>query len=140
MRAEQAACLCENARRIGKRPDGVVQFPKERMPIADSPQRFLRARACVGDPYPLGGDFDQLDLIASPDARRLAVDTEHRQPLTFFDQRHLDERRDPGCEKPGTLSVRESRIRVNVADDDGLAALARVGDVLSKACQGSATA
>jgi hypothetical protein len=68
------------------------------------------------------------------------VDTEHREPLTFFDQGHLDEPRDPGCEKPGTLSVREPRIRVKVADDDGLAAPARVGDVLSKACQGSATA
>jgi len=97
------------------------------------------ARAYVGYPYALGGHFDQLDLIACPDARHRAVDAEHREPLTFFDQWHLDERRDLGCEKPGTLSVREPWIPVNVADDDRLAAPARVGDVLSEACHGTAT-
>ena len=80
-----------------------------------------------------------VDLIACPDARRRAVDAERREPLTFFDQRHLDERRDLGCEKLGTLSVREPWIRVNVADDDGLAAPARVDDGLAKACHGTAT-
>jgi hypothetical protein len=51
----------------------------------------------------------------------------------------LDERRDLGCEKLGTLGVREPWIHVNVADDDRLAAPARVGDVLSEACHGTAT-
>ena len=139
VRAEQAACLCENARRIGERPDRVVQFPKERLPIADPAQRFLSARARVGYPHALGGHFDQVDLIACPDARRRAVDAELREPLTFFDQRHLDEGRDLGCEELGTLSVREPWISSKVADDDRLAAPALVGDVLSEACHRTAT-
>ena len=74
---EHAACLAENARRIGERPDRVAQFSQERMPIADSAQRFLGARARIGDPDALGGNFDQLDLIWCPDARRGVVDSEH---------------------------------------------------------------
>ena len=138
VRAEQAACLRENAGRIGDRPDRVVQCPNERMPIADSTQRFLRARARVGYPHALGGHFDQFDLIGCPAARRRALDAERREPLTFFDQWHLDERRGLGCEKLGTLSVRESWIRVKIADDNRLAAPARVGDVLSEVCYRSA--
>ena len=84
VRAQQAACLRENARRIGERPDRVVQFPKERLPIIDPAQRLLRARALAGCPYALGGHLDQRDLIACPDARRRAVDAERREPLDLL--------------------------------------------------------
>jgi hypothetical protein len=78
---EQAARLAENACRIGERPNGVAQFSQERVPIADSAQRFLCARARIGDPDALGGHFNQANLIGCPAARRRVVDSEHGDPL-----------------------------------------------------------
>ena len=130
--AEQAACLLKNARRIGERPDGVVQAAQERLPALAPAQRLFCAGPLAGRPRPLGGHFNQCDLIARPGPRRGAVDAECREPSTILDQRRADERRSLACEELLALRVRESRIRVDVIDDHRLATAARVDDGLAE--------
>ena len=84
VRAQQTACLRENARRIGERADRVVQLAQERLPIIAPTQRLLRARALAGSPYALGGHLDQRDLIACPRARRRAVDGEASRAIDLL--------------------------------------------------------
>ena len=130
--AEQAACLLKNARRIGERPDGVVQAAQERLPALAPAQCLFGAGALASRPRPLGGDFDQCDLIARPGPRRGAVDGECRKPSTILDQRRADERRSLASEELLALRVRESRIRIDVIDGHRLATAARVDDGLAE--------
>ena len=130
--AEQAACLLKNARRIGERPDGVVQAAQERLPALAPAQCLFCAGPLAGRPRPLGGDFNQCDLIARPGPRRGAVDAECRKPSTILDQRRADERRSLAREELLALRVRESRIRIDVIDGHRLATAARVDDGLAE--------
>ena len=86
-----------------------------------------RARS-RGRPRPVGGHFNQCDLIARPGPRRGAVDGECRQPSAILDQRRADERRSLAGEELLALRVRESRIRIDVIDGHRLAAAARAED------------
>ena len=128
VRAEQAACLLENARGIGERPDGVVQAAQERLPGLAPAQRLFGAGPFADPPHPVGGDFNQRDLIARPGPRRGAVDGERPEPSAALDERRADERRRLGREQLLALRGRESRIRVDVVDGHRLAAAACVDD------------
>ena len=126
--AEQAACLPKNARRIGVRPDGVVQAAQERLPALGPVQCLFGASALASPPRPLGGDFDQCDLIARPGPRRGAVDGERGKPSAILDQRRADQRCSLASEQLGALRVRESRIRIDVVDRHRLATAAGVDE------------
>ena len=126
--AEQAACLLKNARGIGERPDGVVQAAQERPPRLAPAQRLFGAGPLTDAPHPVGGHFNQGDLIARPDPRRGAVDGERPKPSAALDERRTDERRCLPREQLLALRGRESRIRGDVVDGHRLAAAARVDD------------
>ena len=133
MRAEQAACFLKNARTIGERPDGVVQATQERLPGLAPPQGLFCAGPLAGRPRPVGGDFNQCDLVAGPDPRRGAVDAECCNPSTILDQRRADKRGSVAREQLLALRVRESRICFDAIDCHGLATAPRVDDGLAEA-------
>ena len=123
---EQAACLVENARRIGERADGVVQTPQERLPALAPAECIFGTGPLGGRPRPVGGDFNQCDLVARPDPGRGAVDPEAREPSTILDQRRPDEGGRVARKQLFALSIGESRIGGDIVDDQRLAATARV--------------
>ena len=138
--AEQAAGLLKNARRIGERPDGVVQAVQEGLPALAPAQCLFCAGPLAGAPRPIGGDFDQCDLIAESSVRGVALWTPKcREPSTILDQRRADERRSLAGQQLLALRVRESRIGVDVVDHHRLATAARVDDGLAESCDRAAT-
>ena len=65
--------------------DGVVQPEEERLPAFIPPKSLFDAGPLAGAPHPLGGHFNQCDLIASPGPRCCAVDAECPKPLATLD-------------------------------------------------------
>lgn len=138
VRAEKVAGLPKNARRIGKRANRVLQAAEERLPIFSALQRLPGARPFAGRPGAIRRHLDERDLIATPAARPVAVNGERGNPSTFFDQRHTNEGLGSVREELCTIRSREPRVRMDIGDDDRLAAKAFVGDGFAELRQGPA--
>ena len=106
--------------------DGVVQAAQEGLPALAQAQCLFGTGALGRRPRPVGGDFNQCDLVASPIPGGGAVDPEAREPATIFNQRRPDEGGGLARKQLLALRIRESRVRADVIDDHGLAATARV--------------
>ena len=122
----------ENARRIGERSDGVVQTPQECLSALAPAECIFGTGPLGGRPRPVGGDFNQCDLVARPDPGRGAVDPETREPSTILDQRRPDEGGRLARKQLLALSIRKSRVGGDVVDDHRLAATARVDGGLAE--------
>ena len=127
----------EPGRRFLNRP-GIVERPQRVVQLEQKRQALFVCAQLGLDPRALGGHFDERDLIARPATRRGAVHAELRQPLPVLEQRHADERGDAE-DRPNPFAIDrvDSRIGVDVVDDDRLPTAARVNDSVPRRASGT---
>ena len=119
--------------------DGLGQAAQERLPALAQAQCLFGTGALGRRPRPVSSDFNERNLVASPIPGGGAVDTEARKPATIFNQRRPDEGGGLARKQLLALRIRESRVRADVIDDDGLAATARVDGGLPESCDWTAS-